>query len=217
MKKPHLSAIAALSLFATSLFGGGLSKYKGWDKSPQGDLMTSAERAQWASVKTDDDADTFVKDFLAKRSPKILAEADRAAANADKYFSVGNLKGSATERGKLVIILGPPTSMSMSQKEVKGDVRMTPDSSMHIGTGNGGQGASVSDMLDAANGMGGSSAVVHIVTFTYTADKLPAAYGKALTVDFEVDPSGNDRVADRSSKAELDRLYELATEAKIAH
>ena len=221
--KKHLTAVAAASLFALTLFAGGLSKYKGWDKSPQGDLMTASERAQWANVKTDDDADKFVKDFLAKRSPQVLAEVDKAAANADRYLSVGKVKGSMTERGKVVILLGPPSSLQLSERPVKGDTRLNVDSAMSVSGaspgagGGGGQGASVSDMMGAVTGPGSAGGgVIRFYTFTYTADKLPAGYGKSLTVSFDLDSMGGDHVSDRSSQAELDRLYEMSAQAKLA-
>lgn len=221
--KTQIIAVAAASLFAVTLFAGGLSKYKGWDKSPQGDLMTADERAQWANVRTDDEADKFVKDFLAKRSPEVLAEVDKAASNADKYLSVGKVKGSTTERGKVVILLGPPSSLQLSEKQVKGDTRMNVDSAMTVsgastgGGGGGGQGASVTDMMNAANGPGsGGGGTVRFYTFTYTADKLPAAYGKSLTIEFDLDSSGTDHVADRKMQVELDRLYEMVAQAKLS-
>lgn len=213
MKRAHLVTIAAVSLFAASLFAGGLSKYKGWDKSPQGYLMTAAERGQWSNIRTDDEADKFVKDFLARRSPSFVGDVNRAAANADKYFTVGKTGGSTTERGKLVIILGPPSGISLSDRTIKGDMRLNVDSAMTVGAGGGG--ASVTDMMQAANGAASSSGVIHTYTFTYAADKLPAPYGKSLTVNVELDSNGRDHIADRKMEAELDRLYEMVAETKL--
>ncbi len=213
MKRPHFVAIAAVSLFATSLFAGGLSKYKSWEKSPQGYLMTAAERGQWSNIRTDDDADKFVKDFLARRSPDFVTQNTQAAAAADKYFTAGQIRGSATERGKLVIILGPPSGISLSDKKVGGDMRLNVDSAMTVGASGGG--ASVTDMVQAANGAGSSSGVIHTYTVTYAADKLPAAYGKSLTVNIELHPNGEDHIADRKTQAELDRLYEMVAETKL--
>lgn len=221
MKKARISAIAAVSLFAVAVFAGGLSKYKGWDKSPQGDLMTAAERAQWAAVKTDDDADKFVKEFLARRGPDFVTENNRAAAAADKYFTAGKTLGSTTERGKLVIILGPPSGLSMADRVSKGDMRANVDSAMTVSGaspgagGGGGQGASVADMMGAATGAGNTAAVVHVFTFTYAASQLPAAYGRSLTVNIELDSNGRDHIADRKTQAELDRLYEMVAETKL--
>jgi GWxTD domain-containing protein len=213
MKTAHLVTIAAVSLFAASLFAGGPSKYKGWDKSPQGYLMTAAERGQWSNIRADDDADKFVKDFLARRSPDFVTQNTQATAAADKYFTAGKVQGSATERGKLVIILGPPSGVSLSDRTVKGDMRLNVDSAMTVGASGGG--ASVTDMVQAANGAGSNSGVVHTYTFTYAADKLPAAYGKSLTVNSELDPNGADHIAGRKTQAELDRLYEMVAETKL--
>jgi GWxTD domain-containing protein len=225
--KTQFAAVVVASLFALTLFAGGLSKFKGWDKSPQGDLMTSAERAEWANVRTDDDADKFVKDFLARRSPEFVTEVTHATAAADKYFTAGKLQGSRTERGKLVIVLGPPGGLTTSEKQVKGDSRTNVDSAMTVGGSGGGGGlsggahpgggggASVSDMMGAANGAGTGSGVVHVITFTYAASQLPAAYGKALTVNIELDGSGVDHIADKKTQAELDRLYEMVAETKL--
>ena len=211
MKRARITAVAAVSLFAVAVFAGGLSKYKGWDKSPQGDLMTAAERAQWAEVKTDGDADKFVKEFLVRRGPDFVTENIRAAAAADKYFTAGKTLGSTTERGKLVIILGPPSGLSMADKAAKGDMRANVDSAMTVGGAGGGSGglsgganpgggggASVADMMGAATGPGNASAMVHVFTFTYAASQLPAAYGRSLTVNIE-----------------LDRLYEMVAETKL--
>jgi GWxTD domain-containing protein len=220
MKSARITAIAVASLFAVAVFAGGFTKYKNWDKSPEGLLMTSAERGQWSNIKTDDEADKFVKDFEARRGADFTASVTRAAANADKYFTVGKVQGSTTERGKLVIILGPPTAVAMNDRQVKGDRRYNVDSAMTVsgaspGGGGGGQGASVTDMVNAANSAGGMSGTIHVYTFTYSADKLPAAYGKSLTVDIELDPSGTDRIADKKTQAELDRLYEMVAETKL--
>ncbi len=212
MKRAHFAAIATASLFAVTLYAGGLSKYKGWDKSPQGYLMTADERAQWATVRTDDDADKFVKDFLARRKPEFVTQVNTAAANADKYFTVGKVKGSTTERGRLIIILGPPGAISLSEKKLHGDMRMNVDSAMTVGASGG---ASVTDMANAANGAASSSGVTHVYTITYPADKLPAAYGKPITVEIEVDGGGGDSFADKKTQAELERLYEMVAESKL--
>jgi len=221
MMKRIAAVTAVCSLFAVALLAGGLSKYKGWDKSPQGYLMTADERAQWASsVKSDADAEKFVQDFLAKRGPNFPKEVDQAAAAADKYFTVGSIKGSSTERGKLVIVLGPPGGISLSSKDVKADYRNSPDSAMSMGSegqrGGGGTGASVADMAGAQRGPGAGGGTIREYTITYPPQKLPASYGKELVVRIEVNGDGSDSIGDRKTKAELDRLYEMAAQAKLA-
>src|SRR5258707_14566756 len=210
MMKRIAAVTAVCSLFAVALLAGGLSKYKAWDKSPQGYLMTADERAQWASsVKSDEDAEKFVQAFLAKRGPNFPKEVEQAAAAADKYFTVGTIKGSSTERGKLVIVLGPPGGISLGTKETKADYRNAPDSAMNVsgasagrgsGGGGGGQGASVADMMGAQQAPGTSGGGTRPETITYPPPKLPAPYGKELVV--KIDPSGdrNDRIAEFPTK-----------------
>jgi hypothetical protein len=186
--------------------------------------MTPEERTQWASIRDDAEAEKFVNDFLAKRGPQFADEVTKAATAADKYLTVGKTQGSLSERGKLIVLLGPPGSLSFAKHEVHvGDRRSNSSSPMASGAVSGGgttgsgQGASVSDMMSAATGPGSgvTSAWVNVYTFTYTADKLPAGFGKSLTVDIEVDNSGKDKVLDKSVKSDLDRLYDLAVQAKL--
>src|SRR5258708_12755276 len=107
MNRAQFVTIAAVILFAASLFASGLSKYKGWDKSPQGYLMTAAERGQWSNIRTDDDADKFVKDFVARRSPDFVTQNTQAAGPADKYFTPRTVHASAPDPANPVIILAP--------------------------------------------------------------------------------------------------------------
>jgi GWxTD domain-containing protein len=219
----RIAAVTAVvcSLFAVALLAGGLSKYKGWDKSPQGYLMTADERAQWASsVKSDADAEKFVQDFLARRGPNFPKEVEQSAAAADKYFTAGTIKGSSTERGKLVIVLGPPGGISLASKDVKGDIRNSPDSALSVGSegrgGGGGNGASVADMAGAQRGPGTGGGTLREYTITYPPQKLPASYGKELIVKIQLNGDGSDYIGDRATKAELERVYEMAAQAKLA-
>jgi hypothetical protein len=222
MKTNRVVSAVAVCLFAAAAFAGGLSKYKGWDKTPQGYFMTPDERTLWASIRDDADAEKFVNEFLAKRGPQFADEVTKAAVAADKYLTVGKTQGSLSERGKLIVLLGPPASLSFVKREARtGDLRSNSSSPMASGATAGGgstgtgQGATVADMMSAATGPGNTTGWVNVYTFTYPADKLPAAYGKPLTVDIEVDNSGKDKVPDRGVKAELDRLYDLAVQAKL--
>ncbi|MEO8036172.1 MAG: hypothetical protein ABI837_17180, partial [Acidobacteriota bacterium] len=66
----------------------------------------------------------------------------------------------------------------------------------------------------AAQSPGSGKGSVYDYTFTYTADKLPAAYGKALAAIVEVDGGGHDHITDRRTQVELARLYEMIVQAK---
>ena len=104
-----LAAALAVPAFA------GLSKYKGWDNSPQGYFMTKAERTQWSALNNDDAAKAFVDKFVASRGGDAwVAEVAKRAEMADKYLTVGKTPGSKTLRGKAVILFGPPTSLNVT-------------------------------------------------------------------------------------------------------
>jgi GWxTD domain-containing protein len=218
MKTRHLIGVAILCFATVAATAGGLSKYKGWDKTPQGYLMTAAERAQWASVKTDDEADKFVKDFLARRSPDFADQVNFAAAQADKYFTTGKTPGSRTERGRLVIILGPPSAMSKTDSPVRGALRTPTGGAMtNMNEGGGGEnsaGASVDDYASAANNAGAGDSMLHTYSFTYDASRLPPKFGGALDLVIAVDPGGRERI-DRKAQDRLDTAYEMAAQSKI--
>src|SRR5439155_23023455 len=113
-----LPSIAIMALLVPSLMAGGLSKYKDWPSSPQGYFMTSAERADWkANVKTDDEAEQFVNKFLASRGPGFAEDVAKRAEMADKHLTIGSLPASRTLRGKIVILLGPPSAFNVAGRE----------------------------------------------------------------------------------------------------
>jgi GWxTD domain-containing protein len=211
----------ALMLAASALFAGSLDKYKDWPNSPQGYFMTAAERADWkANVKSDADAEEFVKKFLAKRDAGFAADVAQRADAADKHLTVSGRKGSTTLRGKLIILLGPPTSFSVADREVKGNISGTADMYSNIGSGGGGRSSALSpnvgDMAMAANSRGMSGDAFKDYTFTYAADRLPVKQAKDFTVVVEVRAGdGTDRVIDHKAAAQLDALFEQAAAARI--
>jgi GWxTD domain-containing protein len=214
----------ALMLAASALFAGSLDKYKDWPNSPQGYFMTAAERADWkANVKSDADAEEFIKKFLTKRDAGFAADVAQRADAADKHLTVSGRKGSTTTRGKLIILLGPPTSFSVADRNVKGNISAGPDMYSNIGTGGGGRqgggGAmspSVGDMAMAADSRGMSGDAFKDYTFTYAGDRLPVKQAKDFTVVVEVRAGdGTDRVPDRKAAAQLDALFEQVAAARI--
>lgn len=118
MKLFKAAALAALLVsFAAP---ADLVKYKDWEKSVECQLLaTDAEKKAWKAVKTDEDAEKFVGLFWAKRNPdlknpnndfKMMFEA--RAKKADEVFTVGKKRGALSERGKVVILVGPPKAMT---------------------------------------------------------------------------------------------------------
>ena|ERR1041385_5721063 len=213
-------------LFLPSLLFAISPKYKEWAASPQAYFMTKAERAQWAGVVTDAEAEKFINDFVASRGPGFADMVSDRVANADKYLTIGKKPGSQTLRGKLIVLLGPPTAIKTETKKGRTD-RLSPVGGYgDLGGGNpgsggggtGGQGASVGDMISAANqsGMSGKQGYVEY-SITYGGDNLPSTYAKGVTVKIDADPqTGEDWTPDRKSLSELEQLFEAAAGSRAA-
>ena len=102
------------TLFALALLAATLGRFRDWADSPQGYFMTKAERAAWSRLTTEGDAEQFVKAFLASRGPRFADDVAAAAREADARLTVAGKAGSKTLRGRIVILLGPPKTMSIA-------------------------------------------------------------------------------------------------------
>jgi GWxTD domain-containing protein len=107
--------LAVVALVSASFAAAELSPaYKDWPNGPAGFLMTSAEREAYAGLKTDADAKAFVDLFFAKRDKNLGAvnqfklDFDARVEAADQQFSTPKLKGSLSDRGQVLIVLGKP-------------------------------------------------------------------------------------------------------------
>jgi hypothetical protein len=212
--------ITALALFSVVLTAqaGDLSKYKNWDNSPQGYFMTASERAEWKSIQSDDAAGEFVNKFIARRGgDAFVAEVAKRADMADKYLSFGKNKGSASLRGKLVILFGAPSNIAVAMAASKGGGSNGIDSSAMNNVGSSGGGIAGDGGSDPnAVGRGGSSRVTKIYTFTFSGKTTPALGQNEYVSVVEVDTgNGKDRLKDGRKQDELQGLFEKAAAASI--
>jgi len=119
-------AAAMVAAVSSSAFAQLSATYAEWAKGPTQFLMTSEEQAKWKQVKSDAGAKAFVDLFWAKRDPspatlnvnEYQIEFDRRVATADASFSTPRKKGSATERGRYLVVLGPPTRIANAKQGV---------------------------------------------------------------------------------------------------
>jgi GWxTD domain-containing protein len=118
MKRPLV--LAGLLLASAALpAAAAVVKYKDWDHSPEYVyLANDAEKKEWSAVKTDEDAEKFISLFWARRDPEPRTPAneykqlfDARVEQADKSFGLGKKRGALTERGKILILVGPPKSV----------------------------------------------------------------------------------------------------------
>ena len=111
-----LMVCAVAMTLAGSAFAQLSAEYRDWAKGPVQYILTPQELQQWNQIKTDAEAKAFVDLFWAKRDPSAGTPAneyqlqyDQLVAFADKNFAEGRRKGSLTERGRTLILLGPPS------------------------------------------------------------------------------------------------------------
>ncbi|MGZ6988950.1 MAG: GWxTD domain-containing protein, partial [Thermoanaerobaculia bacterium] len=122
MKRTIFSALSLLLLSAVSVLPSlaALVKYKDWEKSPESVyLATDDEKKEWKKVDSDEGAEKFIALFWAKRDPDLKTPQneyrerfDALVKNADDLFPLGRKRGALTERGKALILIGPPKSIA---------------------------------------------------------------------------------------------------------
>ena len=206
--------LAAALLVAVPLFAADLGAHKNWPDSPQGWFMTKAERAQWATLASEEEATKFIAEFLARRGPKFAGEVALRVKKADEYFTVGKTAGSQALRGKVIILLGPPSSMDVTAKKPRSGGR---SGSIDMARGASGDrmGSTVADVaeVDQRQAMQGVT-VDKLYTITYGAEQLPTR--KGLSVVIEVNGvNGTDKLSDRRAAAELEKVFEAVAEASV--
>jgi GWxTD domain-containing protein len=106
--------LAAVALFALAAgASAALSPEKAkWGEGPVQFLMTKEEAAQWKALQTDADADAFIAVFWARRGgANARADQEGRWKYADEKFSIGNVKGSVSDRGRTLVLFGVPSKV----------------------------------------------------------------------------------------------------------
>ncbi len=110
--------LIALAIMATATTGfAQLSMAKAdWARGPVQFLMTPEEKTQWNAVKSDAGADQFIALFWARRDPtprtpqnEFREEFERRVQFTDQNFGGPRVRGSISDRGKILILFGAPT------------------------------------------------------------------------------------------------------------
>ncbi len=194
------SSALVLTLFTAFSLEAQLEKFKDWDKSPEYVYYaTDDEKKAWNKITSDADADKFIQLFWAKRDPDLKTPVnefkqrfDALVAKADERFALGKKRGALTERGKALIIIGPPKSIS---ERVESSGNVNPGDSVFSQTG----------------GAGGTAVIYQ---FKYEKPQQPEwAEGKTFDLGFRVDVGlGTESVLNAS---ELKRFEKKAAQMSI--
>ena len=113
-------SLLTLSL-AASAFGALSKENVEFGKGPTQHLLTREEQKQWKAIATDEQAKAFIDLFWARRdpSPGTPVNEFRNAINerikiADGSYGTAKSRGAATDRGKVFVLLGAPTTLRRS-------------------------------------------------------------------------------------------------------
>jgi GWxTD domain-containing protein len=114
--KKSVSAAVLLSLLVAGSATAELSEvYREWRSGPVQHLMLQADEAAWEKVQTDEEAETFIRLFWARRDPtpgtalnELRRDFEQRSAFADERFKSEEERGSMTDQGQVFILLGPP-------------------------------------------------------------------------------------------------------------
>ena len=215
--KPTRLLVLLLSIAVVVPVFAANPDFKDWERSPQGYFMTNAEHQEWAAIKTQEEAQKFIDQFLAKRSPTFAADVADRASKADKYFTISKIPGSKTLRGKVVILFGPPSSADVFDvADSSGIHHDSPamagalSGGSNAGADSGGRDAGGADSNEGARTMGGVS-VTKNYHFVYT-----TTVAGPLDVTISADSAtGKDRPRDKKTSKQLDAAFEAAAQASI--
>jgi GWxTD domain-containing protein len=208
-------AVCAVALTAITAFAANLGKYKDWPNTPEGYFMTASDRAAWKHLKSEDEADEFIKKFVASRGPGFEENVAAAAKAADEHLTIGSHKGSQTLRGKIVILLGPPQDFQITQHRATPHYNARPKGVTGTGVTGGNDELSADEFADAGMDSGMAAKYVRDYAFTYAKDKLPTKPAKDVVITIEVNTStGEDRITDSRMSRQVNELLDAAAESR---
>ena len=123
-------ACAIAAIMAVSAFAQLSAEYRAWAEGPVKWIMTPEETQKWKSIRNDADAKAFVDLFWARRDPtpatpqnEFQEEFNRRVEYADLQFAQARKKGSLTDRGRILIVLGAPYSVSRTNPQGQGTIQ----------------------------------------------------------------------------------------------
>src|SRR3954470_23924562 len=104
-------AVAALAaMVAVGAFAALSPQYADFGKGPAQWIMTKEEAAKWKTITSDDDAKAFIDLFWARRDPTPTTAVNEyrdtfegRVKYADDHFTTAKIKGSMSDRGKILI------------------------------------------------------------------------------------------------------------------
>jgi GWxTD domain-containing protein len=127
------AGIILLTIFAAAVLVAPVAsaqlsdEYAGWADGPEGFLLTKKEKKEWDTIASDEAAENFIKLFWARRNPEpnssfnaFKAEFDAKVLFADQNFGYRDRRGSLSDRGEVLILMGRPGGRQVRGPEQAG-------------------------------------------------------------------------------------------------
>lgn len=121
MKTRILACVLFSAYSATAAFGALSKEHNDFAKGPTEHLLTKEEKKQWKAIATDAQAKAFIDLFWARRDPtpgtptnEFREAIEKRMSVADGLFTTAKLRGAATPRGKVYLVMGPQTAIRRS-------------------------------------------------------------------------------------------------------
>lgn len=119
-----LPVVASLSLPARAAAPPERAAVVAWADGPVRWLMTDGELKRARRLRTGRDAIGFLEDFWRRRDPTpedranpFAEQFQRRVEDADKLYPEARVRGSMTDRGRALVMLGPPPLLRYGQQE----------------------------------------------------------------------------------------------------
>jgi GWxTD domain-containing protein len=194
-----------------------------WGEGPASFLMTADERAEWGRLADDAAARAFVERFWSRRDPtpatpdnEARLEFQKRVAWAERYLSTPGRSGAMSDRGRVLIVLGPPSAVQRSRGPAAGGAwRETENLAIvHHSPGDilKGQGGIPPDLSGNPFTDADAATPAARETWIYEKERAPKTTGRRLIVRFQRAPgTGVPQLAQPRKIFEL-----LAAEAEAA-
>jgi GWxTD domain-containing protein len=116
--KTRVVACVLFSVYAVAVSGALSKEHNDFAKGPTQHLLTRDEQKQWKAIATDEQAKAFIDLFWARRDPtpgtptnEFRDAIAKRTAIADSLYTTAKLRGAATDRGKVYVLMGPQTGI----------------------------------------------------------------------------------------------------------
>jgi len=113
--KTIVLTLVVISLVAAPGFAQMSPEYAEWPDGPASVLLSDGERADYAALSSDEQAEAFIALFWARRDPDLdtrrnefKLEFDTRVVAADGQFGEAETRGALTDRGRVLLLLGVP-------------------------------------------------------------------------------------------------------------